>query len=221
MSVVSDSDPDLIDISDDIHQANDDHPPLDIEHGQELVGRIYNALRGGPKRGRTLFILTYDEHGGFFDHVFPSVEPGLAPLFAWPEIHVVGGFLPNTRPDSLDVRVRFRGMHVPTFIISPHVAAGTATHTLHDHTTIIKTIIARFLSANLPNMGPRVAQAPTLASVLTPNGAINVPQISPAMLKSTHATPLGGLGAPAETGRSEEFHFVLKKLRARVMQGRG
>jgi phospholipase C len=217
---VSFIDPDLIDISDDIHQANDDHPPSDIEHGQELVGRIFNALRTGPKWGRTLFVLTYDEHGGFYDHVFPDDEPALAPLFAWPEIHVVGGFLPPTRPAGFDVPVRFRGMRVPTFIISPHVAPGKATHTLFDHSTIAKTIIARFLPDNPPNMGPRVAQAPTLASVLTPHAALNVPQVSQAVLKSTHATPFGGLGAPEVANRSEDFHFMLKKLRARVFQGR-
>jgi len=51
---------------------NDDHPPTDISAGQEFLAEIYNTLIGntelGPKR---MMIVTYDEHGGFFDHAAP------------------------------------------------------------------------------------------------------------------------------------------------------
>jgi phospholipase C len=53
--------------------SNDDHPHHDISNGQNLVRRVYNALLNGPKSQweRTLLVVTYDEHGGFYDHVSP------------------------------------------------------------------------------------------------------------------------------------------------------
>ena len=51
--------------------ANDDHPPTDIQHGQDMIACIYNSLVSSPQWGTTLFIITYDEHGGFYDHVGP------------------------------------------------------------------------------------------------------------------------------------------------------
>lgn len=54
--------------------ANDDHPPADMLHGQYLIRRIYQALRANPAVwNKTMFIVTYDEHGGLFDHVPPAV----------------------------------------------------------------------------------------------------------------------------------------------------
>ena len=56
---------------------NDDHPPADVADGQNLVASIYNALASSPQWGRTLFVITYDEHGGFFDHVVPPENWGV------------------------------------------------------------------------------------------------------------------------------------------------
>ena len=54
---------------------NDDHPPSDVTHGQELALLIYNALATGPAWEKTLLLVFYDEHGGFFDHVAPPEHP--------------------------------------------------------------------------------------------------------------------------------------------------
>ena len=56
---------------------NDDHPPADVADGQNLVASIYNALAASPQWGRTMFVITYDEHGGFFDHVTPPPTWGV------------------------------------------------------------------------------------------------------------------------------------------------
>ena len=53
---------------------NDDHPPSDVEEGQELVMLVYNALATSPLWDKTLLLVVYDEHGGFFDHVAPPRE---------------------------------------------------------------------------------------------------------------------------------------------------
>ena len=56
-------------------QPNDDHPPADIKDGQELVLAVYHALATSPQWEKTLLIIFYDEHGGFFDHVAPPEAP--------------------------------------------------------------------------------------------------------------------------------------------------
>jgi phospholipase C len=51
--------------------ASDDHPPGDVARGQQFIANIYAALTQSPVWSKTLLIITYDEHGGFYDHVLP------------------------------------------------------------------------------------------------------------------------------------------------------
>ena len=53
--------------------ANDDHPPSDIRKAQKFVAEVYNLLLASPGWDKTLLVITYDEHGGFYDHVAPPV----------------------------------------------------------------------------------------------------------------------------------------------------
>jgi phospholipase C len=125
--------------------ANDDHPPADVTAAQSLVLTIYSALLASPAWPKTLFIITYDEHGGFYDHVTP----------------------PEAADDDPDFR-RY-GIRVPTIIVSPWVIPGSVSHTVFDHTSIIKTILLRFCQeaeGSIPNMGARVATANHLGDLL-------------------------------------------------------
>ena len=54
---------------------NDDHPPTDIQRGQVFVSQIVNAVRSGPYWKDSVIFITYDEHGGFYDHVKPALAP--------------------------------------------------------------------------------------------------------------------------------------------------
>jgi phospholipase C len=54
---------------------NDDHPPTDIQRGQAFVSRVINAVRNGPYWKDSVIFITYDEHGGFYDHVVPPRAP--------------------------------------------------------------------------------------------------------------------------------------------------
>jgi len=101
--------------------SNDDHPPSDVRDGQQLVLSVYDALASGPQWDSTLLIITYDEHGGFFDHVAP----------------------PMAEDDDPETFGRY-GIRVPAIIVSPWVPRGSVSSTLFDHTSIIKTILRRF-----------------------------------------------------------------------------
>ncbi len=100
--------------------AGDDHPFSDIRVGQSFLNDIYTAVTNGPGWAHTALIITYDEWGGFFDHV--NV---------------------NTAPDN-DPTHALRGFRVPTFVISPYARRATVDHYLYDHTSILALIEWRF-----------------------------------------------------------------------------
>lgn len=133
--------------------GNCDGPPADVQAGQQFVRHVVETVVASPKWHKTLLIIVYDEHGGFFDHVPPPPATEV-----WP-----GSNLPKTY-----------GVRVPVFVISPWVKGGTVfghdgivTGPLHfDHTSILKTIARRFMSQNPPYMGARYANANDLSSVL-------------------------------------------------------
>ncbi len=83
-------DPNFVDLGGPV-SSNDDHPPSDVRAGQELVLRVFNALARSPAWERTLLVVTYDEHGGFFDHVSP---PSAADDDPRPEFHAYGPRVP-------------------------------------------------------------------------------------------------------------------------------
>jgi phospholipase C len=127
--------------------SNDDHPPSDVALGQALVLKLYDALASGPQWAKTLLVITYDEHGGFFDHVPPP---------------------PNPPDDDPEVFSRY-GVRVPAIVVSPLVGRRSFSHEVFDHTSIIKTILLRFArqATTIPDMGKRVTNAQHLGVLLT------------------------------------------------------
>ncbi|MBX6355363.1 MAG: hypothetical protein IRZ05_05825 [Micromonosporaceae bacterium] len=103
--------------------------------GEALIAQIHNALVARPRLfAKTLFLVTYDEHGGFFDHVPPkSVVP----------------------PDGIvDAKTGFNfsitGVRVPAVAISPLIPAGTVDETFYEHATIPATVRRQFLPGSKP-----------------------------------------------------------------------
>jgi phospholipase C len=146
LASVSWIDPNYADIGN-VSNANDDHPPADVVNGQELVLDVCNALINSPRWHQILFVLTYDEHGGFYDHVAPPAAV-------------------DDRPGIF----RNYGPRVPAIIVCPWVPQRSVSSIVFDHTCIIKTILLRFCRAsdgNIPNMGARVAAANHLGALLT------------------------------------------------------
>lgn len=100
--------------------ASDDHPDHNIQRGQAFVASIYKAIAESPLWFKTLLIVTYDEHGGFYDHVPPPKAPDDSPEFE-----------------------QF-GFRVPAFLIGPTVKKGYVCKTQFDHTSIAATLRTRF-----------------------------------------------------------------------------
>jgi phospholipase C len=136
------------------HVQNDQHPVSNLAVGEKLIYDVYAALSGNQAVWeKSLLIITYDEHGGNYDHVPP--ETG-----ATPPDNIIGA-------SGFDF-TRF-GVRVPAVIVSPLIPAGTvlrapAGSPPYDHTSIIATLRARF---NLDTLGERDAVAPHLGPVLT------------------------------------------------------
>ena len=91
--------------------SSDQHPDHDMAAGEALYKSVYEALRASPQWNETLFVLTYDEHGGFYDHVPPP--QGVPPPSPVGGVGNDGSF----KFDRLGVRI-------PTLLISPWVAKG-------------------------------------------------------------------------------------------------
>ena len=117
-------------------EANDDHPPAKITEGQEFVRRLIEHMQDLQSWPKTMFVITYDEHGGFADHVPPPGTPH-------------SSFPPN--PDattSVPVAhstVRNYGVRVPTFVVSDVVTPGGVGSRIYDHATVLRTIIEKFM----------------------------------------------------------------------------
>jgi phospholipase C len=152
--------------------GNSQHPNYDVALGEVLIQQVYNALRGGPAWDQTLLIITYDEHGGCYDHVPP-------PSGAVPPDATLGQF-------GFDF-TRF-GVRVPAVLVSPLIPAGTVFRPAGpaplDHTSVLKTIETRW---GLPALTARDAAAPDVGDALT----LATPRTD---------DPLAGVTAPVSSG---------------------
>jgi phospholipase C len=138
---------------------NDQHPPHSVLFAERLIARTYDALRNGPGWEQTLFIITYDEHGGIYDHVVP-------PVAVPPDDLRSDGF-------AFD---RY-GVRVPAVIVSPWLPTGSVVRPPNgsqypfDHTSILTTLRNLFCLGD--PLTRRDAVAPDLLSALTLEGPTN------------------------------------------------
>lgn len=156
---------------------NDAHPPHNVVYAEQLVARVYNAVRAGPGWKRTLLIVTFDEHGGCFDHVPPprAVPPGPPPA------------------DGSFAFDRY-GVRVPAVIVSPFIAPGIVRPAKRDasdprppypfdHTSIIATL-RKLFDLGEPLTG-RDAVAPDLLDALGLDEPLNdgPPRLDPSAIQ--------------------------------------
>jgi len=180
------------------HPENDQHPPSVVTLGEQLIADVYNCLRASKVWRKTLLLITYDEHGGCYDHVAPSAAVP-------PQPPVPGQTFGFDR----------YGVRVPAVIVSPYVAPGTvfgkSSAVPFDHTTIIASVRKRFgISGALT---ARDAQAPDLDSVLTLPRPTN---LGPLRLKAIPYAPSPTTAAVAQTKSLNSMQKALVRLAANL-----
>jgi phospholipase C len=137
------------------------HPPSPISTGEGFIKRIYETLRSSPQWHETLFILTFDENGGFADHVPPPVNVPAGDSLTYTE----------TAPDGNPVTFDFTrlGVRVPTVLISPWVGKGVIeTEAKGQEGAYTHTSILAFLAKlwDLDVLTPRVAYSPSFDGLI-------------------------------------------------------
>jgi phospholipase C len=162
------------------------HPLDDVTRGERLIKCTYEALRASPLWAKSLLVITWDEHGGFYDHGIPprAVPPGDTP----PRDYSTHGFA----FDQL-------GPRVPAVVVSPLVARNTIDHRVYDHSSIPKTVEDVFGLASLTNRDAAARSASGLATLDSPR--IDTPETlpDPADSCATGCPPVPPCGPQAHT----------------------
>ena len=154
-------------------KGNSQHPNYDVALGEQLMHDVYYALRGGPGWNQTLLFITYDEHGGCYDHVPPPS----------------GAVPPDDTPGEFAFDFTRFGVRIPAVLVSPLIPAGTVFRVAAgsmplDHTSVLKTIETRW---GLPALTRRDAAAPDVGDALT----LETPRSD---------DPLAGVTVPVSSG---------------------
>jgi phospholipase C len=133
--------------------GGDEEDPQDLSYGEGWAHAVLQAVLNSPAWPRTLLVYTYDEHGGYYDHVPPpaAIAPdSIAPVLA-----------PGDAPGGYDLY----GPRVPAVVVSPYSRPAKVSNAVCDHTSVLATIETKW---NLPALTLRDANAATLAGFLNP-----------------------------------------------------
>ncbi|RFU29585.1 hypothetical protein B7463_g6749, partial [Scytalidium lignicola] len=150
------------------------HPPSPISSGENFIKGIYEAVRNSPQWNETLFILTFDEHGGFGDHVYPPVNVPPGDDLTYTE----------TAHDGKPITFDFKrlGVRVPTLLISPWVrpahveGQGSNAGGEYSHTSILAFIAKLW---NLEPLTPRVEWSATFEHLISDKFHSDSPTVLP------------------------------------------
>jgi len=164
------------------HPAESEEDPDDIAYGENFVAKVVNAVMQSPNWKNTMLIYTYDEHGGYYDHVPPprAVKPD--------------DIAPGVDATGITGAYDRLGFRVPTVIVSPFAKPDYVSHEVHDHTSIMKLIETKW---NLGALTYRDANASNLLDSLDLQGppAFAEPPTLPAPSKLATCQP-GTPGGP-------------------------
>jgi len=171
------------------------HPPQDVRPGDQLIAEVYAALRGGPQWPRCLYVVTFDEHGGYFDHADPP--PAVNPDgINSPAPGDTAAFAPAFTFDRL-------GLRVPTLLVSPYVPKGLVYSKPLQHTSVLATVRKLFgISGALTR---RDAAATSFEDLFLPAPRSD----TPASLSADAAAP----SAPIDATRAAPDDFMSEMAR--------
>jgi phospholipase C len=180
--------------------GNDDHPHSDVRNGDAFLSRVFHALAGGPKWRNTVMIVTFDEWGGFFDHVAP------------PRV-----IAPNSLDKDLVNGKALLGFRVPAVIASPFTRGNNQIDsTVYDHTADLKLIewrwglsphTQRAASSDLGNPVARFNFSSPNATVPALPKPATVPAL-PCLLQGAQARTLTAQQKPSEFGALNQTQTV-------------
>jgi phospholipase C len=167
--------------------SNDDHPPVHPINGQELIATVYTALATSPQWNNCMLVITYDEHGGFYDHVSPGKTV---------DARAAQGF------DQL-------GFRVPTLVVGPYVKQSYVSSVTYEHVSALRHIEKTF---DLEPLNQRSMVAHDLSDFIdqdrlakfNPAPPIELPKVDPS---DTTQWPMG---AVCFTGSVREAHPILE-----------
>ncbi len=151
--------------------SNDDHPSHDIRQGQALVASLYKALAESPQWKKVLFVITYDENGGFYDHVPP----------------------PKTTDQIAELEQL--GFRVPAFVIGPTVKRGHLEKGKLEHVSVLSTVKTRF---GVQSLNQRMTDTADLSSCIDPAFYKNPQPPPPGMPQVTVGRIPTGIGVSSQ-----------------------
>jgi len=148
----------------------DEHPPANIQQGEQFAAQVTEAVLSSPNWPRTALFITYDEHGGFYDHVPPPAAcppDDIAPLLD-----------PGDPESDFPAQFDRYGFRVPLMVVSPYARPGFVSHAIYDHTSILRFIETRF---DLPALTNRDANAQAMLDLFdfSHPALLNPPMPSP------------------------------------------
>jgi len=156
--------------------ACDNHPPSPVGFGEQFLKQTYEALTSNEERWRKMAILlTYDEHGGFFDHEPPKPVP-----YAPPSGAQFAAF-------------QTTGVRVPAIVLSPFVGRRSVSSLLYDHTSFLQMIAERFGGAGENYSATVSARATNGINSLSAALDVNAPPRPPPDPPKTTPVPASSL----------------------------
>ena len=137
--------------------ANDQHPDHDVQAGELLIAEVYMAIKRSPLWPNTALLVTYDEHGGIYDHVVPPAC-------------VQDNFTAHKNDTGTGMEFNFDrlGVRVPSILISPWIPKGTVVDRVFDHASIPATVTKFFLGDYSPR-SPREINADVFIEPQSPS----------------------------------------------------
>jgi phospholipase C len=184
---------------------DDDAVDTDFARGERLVAQVYEALRAVPEVfARTLLLITYDEHGGLYDHVPPPTDvPPPGDGQAWWTRLVRGIWHREAVPFDFTVL----GPRVPAVVVSPLVPRGTLDQRVHDHASVPATLRALFAPAAPPLTGRDRWSTPFADLATLPAPRTDLPDLSASTAAPAPRPAVAGAVAGSPEERVPEYYW--------------
>jgi phospholipase C len=172
------------DVLHDYRAGNSQHPMADVTQGESLIKTVYDTIRNSPVWKKSMLVITWDEHGGFYDHAIPPAAPAPG----------------DTAVVDENNKNRFTfeqyGPRVPAVVVSPLIPKNIVDHRVYDHASILATLESLF---GLPALTARDAAAARLDALVTLGTARDdTPEVLPA--PAVAAAPAARPEAPVNDG---------------------